>query len=216
MRAIMKVAAVAAVAILVAAGGIAVYAHGLAEHRTIEVEHTIYSPSTWERCNTVIQVDDGKIYPSMLLTKVNDWEQPRWTLQVDIAYGQLTGYDVDSLEILFELEGGDSFMESMSPMGNVITSTDHNDPRETRAYSGWRDLDSAGVTWTFTGSDTRADPGTISGSGPTFRSASDGIVHVEVTTELVSQGLRKDTVTVHWTAEVHLDSWTMMPFQSLS
>ena len=46
MRAIMKVAAVAAVTILVAAGGIAVYAYGLAEHRTIEAEHTIYSPST--------------------------------------------------------------------------------------------------------------------------------------------------------------------------
>ena len=87
MRAIMKVVAVTAVAILVAAGGIAIYAYGLAEHRTLEAEHTIYSPSTWERCNTAIQIDDGIIYPSMLLPKMNNWEQPRWTLQVDIAYG---------------------------------------------------------------------------------------------------------------------------------
>ncbi|MGN0099085.1 MAG: hypothetical protein ACI38Y_07155 [Candidatus Methanomethylophilaceae archaeon] len=166
--------------------------------------------------NTAVEVGDGTLNISMLLTDKVGWDTPRWELQVDVAYWSIVGYDVDRLEIVFDLDGTDAFIESMDPSGKVTTSTSFNDPTETRSYDGWSGLDSAGVTWTFTGSDTRSDPGTISGSGPTFRANSDDVMHVDLRTVLVSQGLQKDTIEVHWTANVFLDAWGYLSTPSLS
>ena len=207
MRRVITIAAMTTVAILVVACCVAPIAYLDTDHDSLEAEHIVYRPTEWSRMNAVVGVGDGYLCISMLLTDKVYQDTPRWNLRVDVVYGNIVDYDVDRLEMVFNLDGTNAFIESMDPSGRVTTSTSFNDPTETRSYDGWCGLDSAGVTWTFSGSDTRSDPGTISGSGPTFRANSDDVMHVDLKTTLVSQGFQKDTIEVHWTADVFFDAW---------
>ena len=121
MRRVITIAAMTTVAILVVACCVATIAYLDTDHDSLEAEHIVYRPTEWSRMNTEVGVGDGSLWISMFLTDKVYQDIPRWNLRVDVVYGNIVDYDVDRLEMVFNLDGTNAFIESMDPSGRVTT-----------------------------------------------------------------------------------------------